>query len=81
MYVVIVVCFVSIVGVNFLFIYKRLCLVIIDLDFVVNKVSYILFYIFFFNVWKVILVFNVYMDCSIICNFNEIFFLKKICKM
>lgn len=81
MYAAIVVFFASIVGVNSLSIHKRSCSVTIDSDFAVNKVSYILFYIFFFNVWKVILVSNVHMDCSITCNSNETFSLKKICKM
>lgn len=81
MYAAIVVFFASIVGVNSLSIHKRSCSVTIDSDFAVNKVSYILFYIFFFNVWKVILVSNVHMDCSITCNSNETFSLKKICKI
>lgn len=82
MYAAIVVFFASIVGVNSLSIHKRSCSVTIDSDFAVNKVRHIFSYLFFFLMFeKLYWLSNVHMDCSITCNSNETFSLKKICKM
>lgn len=82
MYAAIVVFFASIVGVNSLSIHKRSCSVTIDSDFAVNKVRHIFSYLSFFLMFeKLYWLSNVHMDCSITCNSNETFSLKKICKM